>query len=327
VLGFVTFKNWVQTAGLRLQAANMLFFITTSTLAQYSTPKFDIQGHRGARGLMPENTIPAFLIALDSGVTTLELDLAVTKDNQLVVIHNEPWKVPTICPDTSSQLEPQKEATVNIFQLNYADIKRCHCHSIIDKKFPEQQDVNAVTPLLKDLIVAVEDHVKSFTRYEVNYNMEIKSNLKGDNLYHPAPEEFAELVIKTVNEYLPMQRVYIQSFDFRILKYIHQQYPYIKLGALVENNKSIDANLAELGFIPDVYSPDWHLLNADRVKYLHTKKPTGPPPLAGRAANGNEKKLRVIPWTVNDVKDMETLKKMGVDGIITDYPNRVKILK
>lgn len=293
------------------------------SLAQYSTPKFDVQGHRGARGLMPENTIPAFKLALDSGVTTIELDLAVTKDKQLVVSH-EPWMNAAICTNPSGEsIDPKKEMEFNIFQMDYAEVKKWDCGFKGNAMFPEQKKMAIWKPLLKDVIEAVEDHIKSYSRYEVDYNIEIKSDPKGDNLFHLAPEEFAELVIKTVNQYLPMQRVNLQSFDFRILKYIHEHYPYIRLAALVENNQSIDTNLTNLGFIPEVYSPEWHLLNADRVKYLHTKKPTKP---RNGNGNGNGKRMRVIPWTVNEMKDMEALKKMGVDGIITDYPNRAKSL-
>jgi glycerophosphoryl diester phosphodiesterase len=293
----------------------LVLMISTIAHAQYATPKFDMQGHRGARGLMPENTIPAFLLALDSGVTTLELDLAVTSDNKLVVSH-EPWMNHLICFNPSGQpIDSVQAMRANIFQMTYNEVKLWDCGSKGNARFPEQQKMKVAKPLLVDVIAAVEAHIKSYTRYEVDYNIEIKSAPQGDNVYHPAPKAFADLVIQTLNQYLPMERVVIQSFDFRVLQYIHQQYPAVKLAALVENVKSIDANLKDLGFIPDIYSPYWKFLNEKRVHYLHTKKPTG-------AKNGT--KLRVIPWTVNDIKDMKALIKMGVDGLITDYPNRAK---
>lgn len=310
------FKNKSQAASLWLQTFGIVM-LSISVSAQYSTPKFDIQGHRGARGLMPENTIPAFLLALDSGVTTVELDLAVTKDRQLVVSH-EPWMNHLICLDPQGNaIDSVRGLQANIFQMNYHEVKQWDCGSKGNARFPEQKKLKVAKPLLVDAIAAIETHIKSYTRYEVDYNIEIKSDPRGDNVFHPAPHEFADLVIQTLDQYLPMERVVIQSFDFRVLQYIHKQYPNIKLAALVENNKSIDVNLKELGFIPDIYSPDWKLLNEDRVSYLHTKKP---------ATTRNGKKLRVIPWTVNQQKDMKALKKMGVDGIITDYPNRAKQL-
>jgi glycerophosphoryl diester phosphodiesterase len=309
------FKKRPPAYGLWLMAVFSVLSFTVS--AQYSTPKFDVQGHRGARGLMPENTIPAFLMALDSGVTTIELDLAVTKDRKLVVSH-EPWMNHLICLDPSGNaIDSIQGMRANIFQMTYEEVKLWDCGSKVNARFPEQQKIKIVKPLLVDVIAAVETHIKSYSRYEVDYNIEIKTDPRGDNAYHPNPQEFSDLVINTLNDYLPMERVVIQSFDFRVLQYIHKQYPKIKLAALVENKKSIDDNLKELGFIPQIYSPDWKLLNADRVKYLHTKK-------VDTLKNG--KKLRVIPWTVNQLKDMKALKKMGVDGIITDYPDRAKQL-
>jgi len=295
-----------------------LILSSSMTMAQYSIPRFDVQGHRGARGLMPENSIPAFLLALDSGVTTLELDLAVTKDKQLVVSH-EPWMNAAICADPNGNpISASEEMKFNIFQMPYSEVALWDCGSKGHPKFPEQQKLKTIKPLLTDVIIAVENHIKSFSRYEVDYNIEIKSEPKGDNLFHPTPEEFSELVIKTLEDYLPMQRVIIQSFDFRVLRYIHEKHPEIRLAALVENTKSIDANLKDLGFIPDVYSPEFILLNAEKVKYLKSKKP---------ASSKNGKRLHVIPWTVNEIKDMKALKAMGVDGIITDYPNRAKAVR
>lgn len=305
--------------GYRLQAvAAVTLLFSSNVLAQYSTPKFDVQGHRGARGLMPENTVPAFLLALDSGVTTIELDLAVTKDNQLVVSH-EPWMNASICLDANgAAIDPKREMEFNIFQMTYAEVALCDCGSKGNERFPEQKKMKIFKPLLRDAIVAVEDHIKSFSRYEVDYNIEIKSDPQGDNRFHPSPEAFSELVIKTLDEQLSMKRVVIQSFDFRVLRYIHKQYPNVRLAALVENKKSVDNNLADLGFIPEIYSPAFQLLTAEKLKYLHSKKPS-------QSKNG--KKLRVIPWTVNEIKDMQALKKMGVGGIITDYPNRAKSMK
>ena len=138
----------------------------------------------------------------------------------------------------------------------------------------------------------------------MDYNVEIKSSPETDKKFHPSVEEYSDLVYALLDEYIPMERLVIQSFDFRVLKYWHSKYPEIRLSALIENKKSIDANLAELGFKPSVYSPHFKLLSRDKVHYLH------------------QLKLRVVPWTVNEISDMLSLKGMGVDGLITDYPNR-----
>ena len=284
-------------------------FASISAYAQTYIPKFDIQGHRGARGLMPENTIPAFLFGLDSGVTTVELDLAVTKDNQLVVSH-EPWMAASICLSPQGDtIKAKDERKYNIYKMTYAEVKQWDCGSLGNEKFPQQQKQATVKPLLQDVIVSVENHIKSFTRYEVDYNIEIKSLPEGDNKFHPKPEVFSDLVYNLVDQYLPLDRVVIQSFDFRVLNYWHEKYPEVRLAALVENKKSVEENLSELGFTPSIYSPYFKLLTREDVKALRAKK------------------IRVIPWTVNEEKDMLSVKGMDVDGFITDYPDRAAKFK
>ena len=282
----------------------ILLLAVQELMAQSYIPKFDIQGHRGARGLRPENSIPAFLMALDSGVNTIEMDLAVTKDGQLVLSH-EPWMSASICSDPSGKSVDQKsEMKNNIYHMTYEQVKQWDCGSKGNPNFFQQEKMSVAKPLLSDVIVAVENHIKSYTRYEVDYNIEIKSMPEGDTKFHPKPEVFSDLVFNLVDQYLPLDRVVFQSFDFRVLKYFHEKYPEVRLAALVENKKSVDENLAVLGFTPSIYSPDFKLLTKEIVKELH------------------EKKMRVIPWTVNEPADMLSLKGMDVDGFITDYPDR-----
>ena len=300
--------------------------MTLPASAQVYIPKFDIQGHRGARGLRPENTIPAFLMALDSGVTTIELDVAITKDKQVVVSH-EPWMSAEICLDPNgNEILKQDEARHNIYQMTYNDIKQYDCGSKGNERFPEQQKMKIYKPLLVDVIIAVENHIKNFSIYEVDYNIEIKSSPQGDNKFHPSPEEYSELVLSLVDQYIPLERLVIQSFDFRVLKYWHKNHPEVRLAALVENKKSVDQNLNTLGFIPSIYSPDFKLLTNESVNYLHTKIVTQPE-LTDKKLPVVSHKLRVIPWTVNEIDDMLILKGMGVDGFITDYPDRAAKFK
>jgi glycerophosphoryl diester phosphodiesterase len=285
-----------------------LFVLAVPVFGQY-IPKFDVQGHRGARGLMPENTIPAFLLALDSGVTTLELDIVVTKDKQLVVSH-EPWVSGSICLDTAGNVIPTKEEKkFNIYQLTYEELRQFDCGSKPNKDFPRQQKMKISKPLLRDVFAAIENRIKSYASYEVDYNIEIKSFPEGDKKFHPTIEEYSDLVYNLVDEYIPLERLVIQSFDFRVLKYWHKKYPQIRLAALVENMKSIDANIQDLGFKPSIYSPHFKLLSREKVQHLH------------------QQKIRVIPWTVNEVSEMLSLKGMGVDGFITDYPDRARKYK
>lgn len=284
----------------------ILFLLIMASPMITNAQKIDIQGHRGARGMMPENTIPAFKYALDQGVTTLELDVVITKDKQVVVSH-EPWMSSNIClmPDNSKIKDEKK---YNIYELTYEEVKEFDCGGLTNTRFPEQQSLNVSKPLLSDVIKEVERHIKSYTLYEVDYNIEIKSTEEGDNEYHPSVEEFSELVYSLVDQYLPMERVVIQSFDFRVLKYWNKKYPRVRLAALVENNRSIESNLANIGFKPHIYSPYYKLLSRKDIKDLH------------------DKGIKVIPWTVNEAKEMKELVGWGVDGIITDYPNVAKQL-
>lgn len=305
-----------------VKTAFLFLFIVDTSMAQIFIPKFDVQGHRGARGLMPENTVPAFLMALDSGVTTLEMDLVITKDKQVVVSH-EAYMNSAFCIDPNGKAIKEKdEKKFNIYKMNYDQVKLWDCGSKGNSKFKEQQKINISKPLLTDVIVAVENHIKNFSKYEVDYNIEIKSEKASDGIFHPKPEAFSDLVFNVIDQYLPWDRIVIQSFDMRVLKYWHQKYPKVRLALLIDNLKDIKQNLGELGFIPDIYSPDFHLLDVNEVNQLHNYSPT-------HTLRPDQKlgSMRVIPWTVNEETDMKELKDMGVDGIITDYPDRARKLK
>jgi glycerophosphoryl diester phosphodiesterase len=272
-------------------------------------PKFDIQGHRGARGLKPENTVPAFIAALELGVTTVELDVVITKDRQVVVSH-EPWMSADICSDPSGNpISERDQKKYNIYELTYDEVRSFDCGGRGNATFPEQEKLEGAKPLLSDVIVAVERYIKSYASYEVDYNIEIKSIPEGDGKFHPSVAEYSDLVYALVDEYIPMDRLVIQSFDFRVLQYWHEKYPQIRLSALVGKSKSVEDDLNRLGFKPTVYSPHFESLTREKVAYAH------------------QQKIRVIPWTVNEVSSMLSLKGMGVDGFITDYPDRASKYK
>ena len=304
----------------------VLLLITSQSLSAQYIPRFDIQGHRGARGLKPENTIPAFLVALDSGVNTIELDVAITKDKQVIVSH-EPWMSAEICfAPNGNEIPKKEEMKYNIYQMTYDQVKEFDCGSKGNGRFLEQEKMKIHKPLLSEVIIAVENHIKNFSTYEVDYNIEIKSLPEGDKKFHPTPEEYSEYVFSLVDQYIPLERLVIQSFDFRVLKYWHEKHPEVRLAALVENKKTVDQNLEALGFIPSIYSPDFKLLTNESVIYLHTKTYTRQEVTDKKTTTVNMK-LRVIPWTVNEIDDMLVLKGMGVDGFITDYPNRAAKFK
>lgn len=267
---------------------------------EIQTPfNFDLQGHRGARGLYPENSLVAFEKAIELGINTLELDVVVTKDHQILVSH-DPFFNHIICLDSlGNTINKEAELNLNIYQTTYSQVQQFDCGSIKHPQFPEQTNSTISKPLLLDVIVQSE----LLSDQKINYNIEIKSTPEGDNKYHPTPQVFADLFIKTILGRVPMERLTIQSFDFRVLRYIHQAYPDYKLTALVYKD-SVKTNLDALGFIPDSYSPEHTLLTAEIVTELQAKG------------------MKVIPWTINEASRMKTVLGWGVDGIITDYPDR-----
>ena len=263
---------------------------------------FDIQGHRGSRGLMPENTIPAFLEALNyDKVTTLELDLAVTKDRQLVVSH-EPWFNHVICYDADGELIDEEDR-IAIYELTADQMNQYDCGSKGNPRFPQQTLMSVSKPLLKEVVDTVRYYVNNKKLRKPAYNIEIKTAPELDSLFTPHPEDFADLVVAFVKSEMADMEVTIQSFDFRVLRYIHAKYPDMKLVALVENTDGVAANLQSLGFIPDIYSPWYKLLSRQSLDTIH------------------QENMLIVPWTVNDTTNMRQLIDWGVDGIITDYPN------
>ncbi|MEM6831786.1 MAG: glycerophosphodiester phosphodiesterase family protein [Bacteroidota bacterium] len=266
--------------------------------------QLDIQGHRGARGLMPENTMEGFIKAVDIGVNTLELDLSVTKDSQLIVSH-EPFFSSEFCLDTlGSRVDESKQSDYNIYQMSYEETQRFDCGSIAHARFPDQMKLTTRKPLLKDVLSVIETKTASENLPAQHYNIELKTTREGDNVYHPRPEVFSDMVYQLITQENLWERVNIQSFDFRTLTYFHTRYPKVRLALLIENKLPWKTNIDSLGFTPEIYSCDYQLLSREIVSDL-------------QAAN-----MLVIPWTVNDTKEMKKLIDWGVDGFITDYPNR-----
>jgi glycerophosphoryl diester phosphodiesterase len=268
-------------------------------------PSFDEEGHRGCRGLMPENTVLAMMKAVDLGVTTLEMDVVITADDQVVCSH-EPFfnhEITTL-PDGSA-LSEREERNRNIFRMTYAETKQYDVGLKPHPRFPRQEKVKAVKPLLSELIDDVEAYVQLRDKKKVFYNIETKTNPATDGIYHPAPQEFVERLMDVIEQKKIKGRTIIQSFDFRTLKIIHKDHPGIRISALIEqgDTKSVDEQIQELGFIPDIYSPHYSLVNEELVKTCR------------------DKKMKLVVWTVNDAAEMTRFRKMGVDGIISDYPD------
>ena len=279
----------------------LTLFCSKSMLAQ--TQKVVKQGHRGARGLMPENTIASMKTALDWGATVLELDVVISRDKQVVVSH-DPYMLSSISlKPGGDSISVSEEKNLILYAMDYADIKKYDVGSKYHPHFPEQKKFKAYKPLLSELIDSVNSYAKEKGMPAPVYNIEIKSQAKTDGIHQPAPAEFVDLVVAICISRNILEKMNIQSFDVRPLRVIHEKYPSIKIGYLTANAKSISENLEDLGFVPHIYSPQYKTVTKATVQECH------------------DKKMKIIPWTVNTKPEIISLIELGVDGIITDYPN------
>ena len=262
----------------------------------------DLQGHRGMRGLFPENSILGFLKALELGVNTLELDIVMSGDTQLVVSH-EPFISSAICQYPGGrQIPKETEKELNMYHMTYNEIKVFDCGSLFNNDFLLQEKSRISKPLLTEVLDTVEQ-VATAKGQLIHYNIELKSELALEGIYHPEVAVFCEAAYQAINNQVDWPRITIQSFDFRILRYFNKHYPEVQLALLIENELSWELNIDSLGFKPEIYSCDYALLSAETISELQ------------------EINMKVIPWTVNDSIDMRQLIHWGVNGLITDYPN------
>jgi glycerophosphoryl diester phosphodiesterase len=267
--------------------------------------EIDWQGHRGCRGLMPENSLPAFEKALEMGVRTLELDVVISKDKEVIVSH-DPWISPMFCLNPEgNKIEGNIEELPKVYDLSYSEIVTYDCGSSGNPQFPQQQKIKVYKPKLEEVFKLAEKYCKDNRRNEVYYNIEIKANPEWDGVYHPDYWDFCDIVYNTIDAYVPWRRVNIQSFDHRILQYFRKMYPDVRLAVLEESDHDAERVISELGFVPEIYSPYYKLLKPKKVKWLQ------------------ENGMKVVVWTVNSSEEIEEMIKMGVDGIITDYPNLI----
>jgi glycerophosphoryl diester phosphodiesterase len=271
-------------------------------------PAFDIEGHRGCRGLMPENTVPAMMKALELGVTTLEMDAVITKDKQVILSHEPFFNHEITTGPDGKYITEQDERNLNIYRMTYAQTQAYDVGLKPHPRFPNQRRLKATKPLLKEVIDNVEAYHKLNGGRQVFYNIETKTQPATDNTYHPAPNEFVNTLLKVINDAKISDRVIIQSFDFRTLQVLHKKHAAIKTAALIEDHdkRTLEEQLKVLGFKPTIYSPHYSLVNKELVDKCHTLQ------------------IKLIPWTVNDKAEIDKLKALGVDGIITDYPDLLK---
>ncbi len=259
--------------------------LVMSMLAGAGFGQIQVHGHRGARAMRPENTMPAFEYAIAQGVDALELDMAVTKDSVIVVSHDPLLQSP-VCNGPRDK--------VAIHELTLAEVRQWDCGAKQNPAFPKQQVVPGTR------IPTLEDVFALAPQGKFLFNIETKSFAQRPQL-SPPPEEFARMVLALVRKHRLEARVVVQSFDFRTLVAMKTLAPEIRLSALYSGApRSFVAIAREAGAV--IVSPEAKLVTVEQVRAAHA---------AG---------LAVLPWTVNMPAEWERMVTAGVDGIISDDP-------
>jgi glycerophosphoryl diester phosphodiesterase len=248
-------------------------------------PRILVHGHRGARARRPENTLPAFEYAIHEGVDALEMDMAVTSDNVIVISHDPVLHGP-VCTG------PKPSAVIH--QLTLAEVRQWDCGAVRNPRFDTQK------PIPGTRMPTLDDVFRLAPRGTFDYNIETKSFVDKPE-YTPPPEEFVRLVLEKIRQYKLEKRIILQSFDFRTLLAMKKLAPEIRLSALTESDpRDFPAIAAEAR--AGIISPEFHLVTAAKVASAHA---------AG---------LQVSPWTADTPADWDRLIQAKVDAIITDDP-------
>lgn len=278
-----------------------IFACNTKPATTKVSTRTEIIGHRGARGLFPENTVEGFINTVKLGVRSLELDVVISKDSQVVVSH-EPWMHYKFCTEPDGSRVKMK-AQHNIYKMNYAEVKKYDCGKRGHRDFPRQQPAPAHKPLLSETIAAIEAYAKENNIPPVEYIVEIKSHDKTDGIFHPHPQPYAQLVHDELKKLNINERIIVKSFDVRPLQELHRIDPGIRIGLLVANLASVEKNVKKLGFTPYTYNPSHRIVRPKTVEQAHRMG------------------MKVMVWTVNTGEEISRAAGLGVDGIITDYPD------
>ena len=282
---------------------------------------FDAQGHRGARGLLPENTLPGFARALELGVTTLELDVGLSADGAVVVNH-EPWVDPKRClASDGARIEGERGPLLR--DLGREALRAFDCGSLNPdpEAFPEPPRVDlpgTPMPTLHEVFALV-----AARGGDVRLNVEIKAE-PGDPDTRPLPE-MVDATLAAIRRAGAVERTTLQSFHWRALALAKEREPGLRTAALVSPQNLDPAWLG--GLDPDAHPDFLSLLRA--APYVDELSPWWRQLVPGRFHLGHTvgefqaAGYRVVPWTVNEPERMREMIALGVDGLITDYPDRL----
>jgi glycerophosphoryl diester phosphodiesterase len=300
--------------------------------------QFDFQGHRGARGLRPENTLPSFEIAIDHGVTAIETDVHLTRDGVPVLCH-DPCISDRICSPVGSDELPQPATRPSIRTLTLAQLRSYVANGNPDpSRFPEQVAESSPLshafaaenglhpfgiPSLAEFIAFVQAYAgesgkahgktkeqRSAAR-RLRFDLELKRvpfrpELIGDDFDGTGPSLLENEVVECVNQAGVLSRTIVRSFDHRCVRAIRKLEPGLTSAVLVAGTAPIDPVSLVRNADAQVYCPEFLFLDREQVERCH------------------QRGVRVVPWTVNEVPDMRRLREWNVDGMTTDYPDRLR---
>lgn len=280
-----------------MKQLSLIIFLACLNTA-YSQNTVRVIGHRGCRGIMPENTIAGFQKAIEDGADGIEWDVVVNGEGKLVVSH-EPYFHRDFCLDPEGN-EIKDEKLYNIYKMSQSEIETFDCGSKPHKNFPEQKKNIARKPLLKDAVAKLKSSVRSKLIL-----FEIKSDEPEYGISQPYPEAYVELILEEVALYKFPNVVYM-SFDKNIIEALHKKAPKLRLAYLTYlPKKSAKGYLKELSFTPFALGMYHLTINKRKLKQLRSKK------------------VAIYAWTVNETNTAHKMMDLGIDAIITDYPRTI----
>jgi glycerophosphoryl diester phosphodiesterase len=292
-----------------LCAVAMMVLTVSSPLQQQKKYIVDVQAHRGGMGLYPEESLEAMLNAINLGVNTLEMDICVTKDKKVVLSHDKYFSHRfSTRPDGTPVLEG--EPREYIWHMPYDSVAKYDVGLRRNPDMPEQQLIATPKRLLTDVVAAVEEYTKKNHLAPMNYNIEIKCDPDYDGGIEgrdwPEYHEFTDICMSVLDSLGLGDRLIIQTFDTRTLNYLNEAYPGHHLSYLVGGGfGSYEQFMDRLNFIPEWLSPAWPIIDKDMVSRAH--------------ADG----MKIVTWTVDEKEQMRKVIEMGVEAVISNYPDRL----
>lgn len=316
---------------MRSLSASIFSIAAAATLLLIAVAKpaagVEIQGHRGARGLLPENTLPSFAKAISLGVDVLELDTAVTSDG-IVVVSHDPKLNPDFTRDANGQWITAPGpviAALSLSQIKNYDVGRIRPDSDYAKRFPDQTPLDGTPiPTLEEVAALVA----SAGNGAVRFNIETKVRPDGAALTF-APEAFTERLVATVRAAGIAERTVIQSFYWRTLAHVQAIAPEISTACLTSEQSWFDNIGREAGSPSPWTGMDVNAFGGSVPRMVKASGCAIWSPFHGEVDQtsvgaAHDLGLKVIVWTVNAPEQMRALIEIGVDGIITDYPDRLR---